>query len=206
MIKCSHTQKAMAKNVLRCYVDANYGDGRDSGEDKWRSQGGYLVYLDNNLVYWSSKRHKCVTLSSMEAEYVEASRAGQEVLWFRRLLGDLGHTPVGPTVVYEDNKAAISFSKNHTCHDRSKHIDIRHFWLREMVTRGDIRLLHVGTLEQAADILTKYLPTKAFRKFREKMLHGVEKHPEGECAKMYAMFSTVNPKFVEGYMGGIWVS
>ena len=128
------------------------------------------------------------------------------MLWFRRLLGDLGHTPVGPTVVYEDNKAAISFSKNHTCHDRSKHIDIRHFWLREMVTRGDIRLVHVGTLEQAADILTKYLPTKAFRKFREKMLHGVEKHPEGECAKMYAMFSTVKPKFVEGYMGGIWVS
>ena len=198
--------KGNGKNVLRCYVDANYGDGRDSGEDKWRSQGGYLVYLDNNLVYWSSKRHKCVTLSSMEAEYVEASRAGQEVLWFRRLLGDLGHTPVGPTVVYEDNKAAISFSKNHTCHDRSKHIDIRHFWLREMVTRGDIRLLHVGTLEQAADILTKYLPTKSFRKFRDKMLHGVEKHPEGECAKMYAMFSTVNPKFVEGYMGGIWVS
>ena len=75
-----------------------------------------------------------------------------------------------------------------------------------MVTRGDIRLMHVGTLEQAADILTKYLPTKAFRKFREQMLHGIAKHPEGVCAKMYAMVATVDRKFVEGYMGGIWVS
>ena len=171
-------RKGNGETRLRCYVDANYGDSRDSGNgDKWRSQGGYLIYIDNNLVCWSSKRHRCVTLSSMEAEYVEASKAGQEVLWFRRLLKDLGYPQTKPTIMYEDNKACISFSKNHTCHDRSKHIDIRHHWLRQMVLSAKVKLTHLPTDQQVADVLTKYLAKAKFTKFREQMLDGAIIHP-----------------------------
>ena len=145
--KTLHFRHGCGENILRCYVDANYGDGRDAGNNKWRSQGGFLIYLDENIVYWSSRRHRCVTLSSMEAEYVEASLAGQDVLWFRRLLADLGMSQHKPTLVYEDNSAAISFFKNHTCHDRSKHIDIRHHWLKKMVSDGYIRLQHRTRLQ-----------------------------------------------------------
>jgi hypothetical protein len=174
--KTLHFRRGCGEGILRCYVDANYGDSRDAGNNKWRSQGGYLIYLDENLVYWSSKRHRCVALSSMEAEYVEASRAGQDVLWFRRLLADLGMPQTKPTLVYEDNQAAISFSKNHTCHDRSKHIDIRHHWLKEMVSDGHIRLQHISSKFQIADIMTKYLPTSVFQNFRDLMLGGVDSH------------------------------
>ena len=73
--------------------------------------------------------------------------------------------------------------------------------------KGDIRLLHVSTLEQIANILTKYLPTNLFlKKFGEKVLHGVENHPEGECAKVYTMTTTVKPRFVEEYMGDVCCS
>ena len=165
---------------LKVYVDANYGDPRDTGlGDKWKSQGGYLVYLDHNLVHWSSKRHKCVTLSSMEAEYVEASKAGQELLWFRRLMKDLGFEQKKATTMYEDNKACISFSRNHTCHDRSKHIDIRHHWLRELVTeKCVVKLGHVKTDIQIADVMTKYLPETKFLGFRKQMLEGVDEFPK----------------------------
>ena len=173
-------RKRNGEMLIRAYVDANFGDPRDTGlGDKWKSQGGYLIYLDGNLVHWSSKRHKCVTLSSMEAEYVEASKCGQEMLWFRRLMCDLGFPQRRFNAMYEDNKACISFSRNHTCHDRSKHIDIRHHWLRELVVeQGIIKLGHVKTDEQIADVMTKYLPKGKFLTFRDKMLKGVEEFPE----------------------------
>ena len=155
-------QKWKGDVVLQCYVDANYGDKRDSGyDDKWRSQGGYLVFVGDCLVPWSSKRHRCVTLSSMEAEYVEAARSAQEVVWFRRLMRDLGYGLKFPTVLWEDNKAAIAFSKNHTCHDRSKHIDIREHWLRELVSGQEVKMLHVATAHQMANFMTKHLRTPA---------------------------------------------
>ena len=160
---------------LMAYVDANYGDKRDTGSgDKWRSQGGYLMYVGGQLISWRSKRHKCVALSSMEAEYVEATSAGQEVIWFRRLLNDFGYAQKEPTVILEDNKACISFSLNHTCHDRSKHIDIRHHWLRSMVEDKIVVLEHLPTNEQVADILTKHVLKKLFLKFRQMMLYGVD--------------------------------
>ena len=159
--------------VVVLYVDANYRDERDSGNgDKWCSQGGFLVFVGDCLVAWSSKRHRCRTLSSMEAEYVEAARAGQEVVWFRRLLGDLGHAQDAPTVMWEDNKAAIAFSRNQTCHDRSKHIDIRAYWLRDLVLEGSILMLHIATVDQLADFLTKHLRGPANIKAKNLVLGG----------------------------------
>jgi transposase InsO family protein len=158
---------------LTCYVDANYGDKRDSGNnDKWCSQGGYLMFVGDCLVSWCSKRQRCRTLSSMEAEYVEAARGGQEVVWFRRLLGDLGYPQEAPTIMWEDNKAAIAFSKNQTCHDRSKHIDIRVYWLRDLVLAGSIVMLHIPTGDQLADFLTKHLRKPGHEKARDTILGG----------------------------------
>ena len=150
---------------LSVYCDANYGDGRDSGEavdDKWKSQGGYMVFLNDVLVSWRSRRHKCRALSSMEAEYFEASEAAKEILWFRGLMHDLGYAMNGPSHIYEDNKACISYSKNNTCHDRTKHIDIRAYNLRDNVRAGLVALLHIDTKQQLADMLTKTQTKKLF--------------------------------------------
>lgn len=78
---------------LTGFVDANYADGRDGGaadsDSKWKSQGGYLVFLGDCLVSWRSRRHKSRCLSSMESEYMEASEAGKEIVFFRELMSEI---------------------------------------------------------------------------------------------------------------------
>ena len=156
-----------------CNCDANFGDARDTGNnDKWKSQGGFLIFVGGCLVAWKSKRHRAITLSSMEAEYVEASNAAKEVIWFRRLLSDLGHPQTKPTVMFEDNKACIDFSQNNVMHDRSKHIDIKHHHLRELVLDKKVELWHVATLDQLADILTKHPVAGQFINMRDRIYAG----------------------------------
>ena len=158
-----------------CYADANYGDERESPkeDDKWKSQGGYLMFVGGSLVSWSSRRHKCRTLSSMEAEHVEASEASKEVVWLRVLLEELGHTQLTPTILHEDNKACISYSKNNTCHDRTKHIDIRAYALRDRVREGTIELSHIDTKYQLADMLTKTQLKRTFIEHRDTIMDGL---------------------------------
>lgn len=171
--------------VLTSYADANYGDERESAEadDKWMSQGGYLMFVGGSLVSWSSRRHKCRTLSSMEAEYVEASEAAKEVAWLRVLLEELGHKQLAPTVIHEDNKACISYSKNNTCHDRTKHIDIRAYALRDRVREGMIVLSHIETKHQLADMLTKTQLKRTFMEHRDHIMDGLNtsKHQPGNA-------------------------
>ena len=92
----------------------------------------------------------------MEAEYMEASEASKEVIFFRELMKDVDCEMSAPTVLYEDNKACMAFSKNNTNHDRSKHIDIRAYALRDTVRNGVIELVHIDTKNQLADMLTKH--------------------------------------------------
>ena len=149
---------ADAPMELKVYVDANYGDDRESenSDSKWKSQGGFLVYFSSSLVSWRSRRHKTRSLSSMESEYMEASEAAKEVLFFRVMLEELDYKQSSPTIMYEDNKACIQYSKNNTSHDRTKHIDIRAYVLRDCVRNNDIKLMHVDTRDQLADMLTKH--------------------------------------------------
>ena len=144
--------------IVTAYCDANYGDDRETEglDEKWKSQGGYITYIADSPVSWRSRRHKSRALSSMEAEYMEASEAAKEVLFLRVLLKELNFDMKEPSIMYEDNKACISFSKNNTCHDRTKHIDIRAFHLRSLVKEGLISVVHIDTKNQLADMMTKH--------------------------------------------------
>ena len=94
-------------------------------------------------------------MSTTEAEYVALSTAAQEVIWLQRLLADIGEPPEGPTEIYEDNQGAISMAKNPVGHARTKHIDIRYYFVCERVQDGAIALKYIGTEEMIADILMK---------------------------------------------------
>ena len=170
-------------------MDANYGDKRDSGaNDKWCSQGGYLIFVGDCLVTWSSRHHRCRTLSSMEAEYVEAARAAQEVMWMRKLLGGLGYVQSSPTVLWEDNTGTIAFSKNQTGHQNTKHIDIRAHWLNDLVRDQVVTMHHIATVNQLADFMTKHLRGPAHIKARDIILGGhplpQEGHAKAQTAKV----------------------
>lgn len=139
--------------VIKGYSDADWGQNR---ADR-RSISGYAFLLGGGIVSWSSKKQSTVALSTMEAEYVALAHATKEALWFRSILGELGLGTNDATIIATDNLAAISFAQDHQFHGRSKHIDIRHYFVRERILDGTILVPHCSSEENVADNLTKAL-------------------------------------------------
>ena len=124
------------------------------------------MFFNGGPIVWSSKRQPCVAVSSSEAEYYAASLAGLDVMYYRRLLAELGHTQPSPTIVHEDNMACIYLSRKDGQINRAKHIDTRVHRLRELVRDGIMTLVKIATSDQIADAFTKGLPASAFFKHR----------------------------------------
>ncbi|GJS39342.1 ribonuclease H-like domain-containing protein [Tanacetum coccineum] len=134
-----------------------------------RSTSGYCVFLGNNLLSWSSKRQFTLSRSSAEAEYRGVANAVAETSWLRNLLREL-HSPLSTaTLVYCDNVSAVYLSSNPVQHQRTKHIEIDIHFVRDLVAMGHIRVLHVPSRYQYADIFTKGLPTALFDEFRSSL-------------------------------------
>ena len=87
-------------------------------------------------------------------------------VWLRRLLEDMGHVQVDATPIQCDNQSAIAISKNPALHGKTKHIDIRYHFIRNLISEGLEVLTYCNTEEQAADILSKPLPLKKHIYFR----------------------------------------
>nr|GEX76307.1 ribonuclease H-like domain-containing protein [Tanacetum cinerariifolium] len=109
-----------------------------------------------------------VTLSrsSAEAEYRGVANVVAETAWIRNLLRELHNPMFTPTLVYCDNVSAVYMSTNHVQHQCTKHIEIDIHFVRDMVARGQVRVLHVPSHYQYVDIFTKGLPTALFEEFR----------------------------------------
>jgi hypothetical protein len=139
--------------LFTSYTDADHGGNPDNG----RSTSGYLMKMGTGAISWCSKLQSIVTLSTTEAEFVAAVSAGQEVIWLRSFLSELGYDMTAPSVLNVDNQSAISVAKNPEHHGRMKHLDLRFFWLRDQVEAKVIGLKYLATAEMPADVLTKPL-------------------------------------------------
>ncbi|GJW69563.1 ribonuclease H-like domain-containing protein [Tanacetum coccineum] len=116
----------------------------------------------------TAKRQPTPTLScsSAEAEYRGVANVVAETCWLRNLLREL-HTPLSSaTLVYCDNVSAVYLSSNPVQHQRTKHIEIDIHFVRDLVAAGQVRVLHVPSRYQYADIFTKGLPSALFEEFR----------------------------------------
>jgi hypothetical protein len=123
------------------------------------------VFLGANLISWSSKRQATVSRSSAEAEYRAVANAVAEASWLRQLLMEL-HAPLRrATVVFCDNISTVYMSSNPVQHQRTKHIETDLHFVRDQVALGQVKVLHVPTSSQYADIFTKGLPSSVFTEF-----------------------------------------
>ncbi|KAK2359817.1 hypothetical protein QL285_085153 [Trifolium repens] len=149
-------------SILVGYCDVDWA----SNADDIKSTLGGCFFLGNNLISWFSKRQNNVSLSTAEAEYIAAcSSCTQLLLWMKQMLKEYG-VKQDVMTLYCDNLSAINISKYHVQHSRTKHIDIIHHFIRELVEDNIVSLEHVVTEKQLADIFTKALDANQFEKLR----------------------------------------
>ena len=110
-----------------------------------------------------------VTLSTAEAEFVATTFCACQCIWMRRVLQKIGHSQSKCTTMMCDNSSTIKLSKNLVMHGRSKHIDVRFHFLRDLTKEEVVKLVHCGTNDQVADILTKPLKFEVFLKLCKKL-------------------------------------
>jgi hypothetical protein len=163
---------------LTAYADADYASEAASR----RSVSGNLAIFGGGPVLWSSRLQACVTLSTVEAEYVSLCGVAQSVIWLRGLLQDLGAPQRQPTVIYEDNLGAISLAKGQQVGRRSKHIDVRYHYVREQHEGGVIEVTHCASADMLADILTKPLGATVFDRLKNQICHTPVRVREGVMA------------------------
>ncbi|GJW05713.1 retrovirus-related pol polyprotein from transposon TNT 1-94 [Tanacetum coccineum] len=130
-------------------------------KDDCKSTSGGLQFLGGKLMSWSSKKQDCTAMSTAEAEYVSLSACCAQVIWMCTQLLDYGFK-YNRIPMYCDSKSAIAISCNPIQHSKTKHIDIRYYFIKEHVERGNVEIYFVGTEYQLADLFTKALPKERF--------------------------------------------
>ena len=138
------------------YSDADWANDLDDRH----STTGNVFTMSGGGISWLSQKQATVALSTAEAEYIALGSATQEAIWLHQLLRI---DTKGSIEILEDNQSAIAMAKNSVAHKRTKHIDIKHDFIRETVQAGTINLSYCPTADMLADIFTKQLPRTRLR-------------------------------------------
>ena len=147
---------------LSAYTDSDYA--RDIDDRK--STSGYVFMMSGGAVAWASKKQPVVTLSTTEAEYVAAAFCASQCIWMQQILKQIEDNMSKCVRVRCDNSSTIKLANNSVFHGRSKHIDVRFHFLRDLTKRGTIAIEYCRTEDQLADVMTKPLNLDQFEKLR----------------------------------------
>lgn len=159
---------------LTVFTDASWANCTDDR----RSTTGWLIRLGRCWIDWNCRKQATIALSSCESEYMAIGSGTTGVMWTMKLLTEMGllgevfgatAKPCIP-ILLTDSKSAIALAKNDVHHDRTKHIDIRHHFIRDEIEKETIILQWIPSGEQIADILTKTLPPRLFLKFQAQLV------------------------------------
>ena len=135
------------------------------------STTGYVFSLGSACISWASKKQPTVALSSCEAEIMAGTEAAKEAVYLSNFLQELGVPQNGAVTLGMDNRSAIDLSYNPEHHARTKHIDRKHYYIRECVEEGRIRVPFVATTDNMADFFTKPLASKIFFRMRDTIMN-----------------------------------
>ena len=128
---------------------------------------GYVFCIDGGAISWDSRKQALVSLSTTESEYVAMMHVTKEALWIWMFLGKIFRPLMKLMLLYCDNQSAITIAKNDQFHARTKNIDIRNHFIREMVAHNVVEIHYCLTNQMIADIFTKALPVKTFEGLQE---------------------------------------
>jgi hypothetical protein len=147
---------------IQGFVDSDWAGDSDTG----KSTTGWVFTLAGSPISWCTQRQRTVASSSTEAEYVAASDACKEAIWlkgFHNEIAEVMGRPIQSAIPLAiDNKSALKLTKNPEFHGRTKHINVRHHFIRECVDRGEIVPRWISGKENPADLFTKALAKTAF--------------------------------------------
>ena len=130
--------------------------------DERKSTSGGAFFLGDYLVAWLRKNQGSISLLTTEAEYIAFATCCTQVLWMIQTLSDLEVNYIALIPIHCDNTSAISVSKNHVFHSKTKHIPIKYHFLREQVTNTVVSLRYIPSKDQIVDIFTKPLAKAQF--------------------------------------------
>lgn len=149
---------------LYAYSDANWAEDKSDR----RSNSGYFMSINGGAVGWSCRKQQLVSLSSTESELVALSETTKELVWLKRLCEDFEINVSHATPVYTDSQSCLKMIENDGHSNRTKHIDTRFHFTRDMVRDSEIKLIYCTTEENIADMLTKPLGSVRLAKLRTK--------------------------------------
>jgi hypothetical protein len=148
-----------------------WSDADWAGDETRRSTGGYLFFFGKAIISWSSQLQRTISLSSMESEIIQLSKSAQEGIFLISLFQGIDASLIElPVVLMEDNQSAIITANNCSRTKRTKHIDIRHLFVRSHVKDGKFVIIYCPTDKMFADITTKPLGTILFIRFAIAMM------------------------------------
>lgn len=152
---------------LKIFSDADWGGDR---VDR-KSFSGYVMIMAGAAISWCSKKQNCTALSSSEAEYIAMCQSAKEFLWVKNLLKELQMDNfIGePQCIYVDNQGAMCMAKNRETSERSKHIDLKYFFLRDLVADDILVFTYIPSKNNVADILTKSSTKRTLCELRVEM-------------------------------------
>lgn len=149
---------------MECYVDADWAGDKVSR----KSQSGYIVMLNGSCISWKSEKQSVIAQSTTEAELISLNHGGREAIPLTRVLTDLGVT-IQKVEVLEDNQGTIALMYNHVKNKRTKHIEVKYFWVRQQVEEERLFVTYCPTEDMLADMLTKPLGRIKFQSNRERL-------------------------------------
>ena len=152
--------------IIQSFIDASYGTHGD-----FRSHTGMVITLGKGPIDIASTKQKINTKSSAEAELIALSDKASQVIWHRDFLIAQGYNNL-PATIYQDNQSTMALAvKGSASSDRTRHVSIRYFWMKDKVQNGDIEIIYKPTDDMIADILTKPLHGDKFARLRDLLLN-----------------------------------
>ena len=143
---------------LAAFTDSSFGANPDNG----RSTTGYLFFLAGGPISYGAKTQTLTAQSTVEAEIQALSYSAREAVYISNFMTELNFKTFGSVPINSDSTGALTVAGNAMHSQRTKHVVLRYFFIRELVLRGQITLHHRPSEHQLADIATKYLPKHRF--------------------------------------------